>query len=307
MLTQEFTALEVHSAVELRGRGARIAGMLSLRPPGEFRQIKRKGQLMSSVTKRASKNDNVKPRTVSTEKQVSKAEIIEKIQEMGLRNNGTPPGKAAFTTATGIRPSAWCGKFWARWTDALRDAGLPRNVTTRRTLTVDICAAIVGVIRDLGHFPTYAELRIRRREDANFPGRAAVARIGGKANLIQCVSDYASSHPGHKDILDVCENALAKATYLPSPDQLAKYNFVYLFRCGQLYKIGRSKQPHLRALQLDAQIPEEPVFVVHTIRTDDPVGIEAYWHGRFKDKRVQGEWFKLTTTDVRIFKSRSRM
>ena len=79
-----------------------------------------------------------------------------------------------------------------------------------------------------------------------------------------------------------------------------------MLKMGKHYKIGRTNSVGRRERELAMQMPER-AKTVHTITTDDPVGIEAYWHRRFEDKRTQGEWFLLDASDVRIFRRRKFM
>ena len=82
--------------------------------------------------------------------------------------------------------------------------------------------------------------------------------------------------------------------------------YIYLIRCGKLYKIGKADSVDARFSQLASIVPDDLVMI-HRIKTDDSFGVEAYWHKRFADKHVKGEWFKLNQVDVEIFRSRSLM
>jgi hypothetical protein len=88
--------------------------------------------------------------------------------------------------------------------------------------------------------------------------------------------------------------------------EVEDFGFVYLLRSGRFFKIGRTNALGRRERELVLQLPEK-ANVVHHIRTDDPVGIEAYWHKRFEARRWNGEWFELDSADLKAFRRRKFM
>ena len=67
------------------------------------------------------------------------------------------------------------------------------------------------------------------------------------------------------------------------------------------YKIGKTVNPVRREGEIRLELPER-IQPVHYITTDDPSGVEAYWHERFRKQRKGGEFFALTQADVQAFK-----
>lgn len=72
---------------------------------------------------------------------------------------------------------------------------------------------------------------------------------------------------------------------------------IYVVRCGDLYKIGRSTNIDARIRTLRQAIPQETVHAC-TLLSETPAKLEAELHQRYADKRVRGEWFKLDVVDV---------
>jgi len=104
---------------------------------------------------------------------------------------------------------------------------------------------------------------------------------------------------------EICRSCSTGASAQESP-QFVPCGHVYLLRAGSYYKIGMSRDFESRFDQIRLQLPFA-VKEVHRIETDDPEGIERYWHERFSKKRTNGEWFELSDEDVRIFRCRGRM
>lgn len=96
----------------------------------------------------------------------------------------------------------------------------------------------------------------------------------------------------------------AEKDELPALGRTPINGYVYMMRSGRRYKIGHTTSPSRRHREVRLDLPD-PTTVVHEIPTDDPVGIEAYWHQRFGSKRVRDtEFFTLDATDVAAFKRR---
>ena len=83
---------------------------------------------------------------------------------------------------------------------------------------------------------------------------------------------------------------------------------MYLFKHGRYnqYRIGRTFDLLRRGSEIRIQLPERAILV-HSIKTVDPEGIETYWLNRFKAKKMNGDWFILSRTDVNEFKRWKRI
>jgi hypothetical protein len=231
---------------------------------------------------------------------VLREQILSEIKRLA-KESGSPPGRELFERETGIRYAEWFGRYWARWGDALAEAGFEPNALQQRTDTNFILRKLSEAIRHYQKIPTIGELRIYARTDPEFPSHSTFANhFRGKAEMLTKLREFIPQHP---DLSDV-------APLLPPPTEDPRERkasiiegFVYLIKSGAHYKIGRSDELERRVKEIRVALPDAATLV-HSIRTDDPAGIETYWHRRFADRRANGEWFKLTTSDVAAFKRR---
>lgn len=110
----------------------------------------------------------------------SKEHIINEIKRTAVENGNVPLGRGLFYKKTGIRESDWCGKFWARWGDAVTEAGYKPNTLQMPYEDKWIIEKLVSLIKELGHYPTAAEIRMRAGTDKGFPHGNTIKRIGNK-------------------------------------------------------------------------------------------------------------------------------
>ncbi len=54
---------------------------------------------------------------------MTKLHILQEIKRTTKANGGTPLRKLQFESKTGIKRYDWFGVYWARWSDAIREAG----------------------------------------------------------------------------------------------------------------------------------------------------------------------------------------
>lgn len=240
--------------------------------------------------------------------------ILSEISRTAAANGGRPLGRLRFHSETGIKESDWHGKYWARWNDALSEAGFPGNQLQGRLDSEVLISALANLTNELGRFPVSGELRLRAKQDPGFPSHNTFAqRLGSKADRLSKVAEFCRGREGYEQVLAICESGLAdvKASVDSesgdtSVGEVPDVGFVYLLKSGRHFKIGRSNATGRREYELRIQLPEK-AGIVHEIRTDDPVGIEAYWHRRFEAKRKNGEWFALDAQDVKAFRRRKFM
>jgi Meiotically Up-regulated Gene 113 (MUG113) protein len=236
---------------------------------------------------------------------LERAEILEVIRRTAQANGGIPLGEDRLVEI-GIPPAVW-GRYWARLSAAQREAGVEPNKKNEAVPEEDALAHLVRFIREIGAIPTSRERVVKHHQDPRFPSERIWKRLGPNSRLLARLLRYAETHPGHEDVV-----ALSSARTTSEPPVAAKvpavtFGTVYLLKGpGSRYKIGRTNAFGRRRRELSIQLPFD-TRKVHVIETDDPAGVEAYWHQRFATKRINSEWFALDAAEVAAFKRWKRL
>ncbi|MGO9529418.1 MAG: GIY-YIG nuclease family protein [Verrucomicrobiia bacterium] len=239
---------------------------------------------------------------------MTKQHILDEIKRTAAANGGVALGMGRFYKTTGIKQTDWYGKYWARWGDAVAECGLSQNQMQGAYNRDMLLEKLVGLVREKGQFPTHGEIKLKSHTKKGFPaGTTFDNHFPTKTHMVSAVLEYCRQRDGYDDVIKICEAVVSRKKQ-PKEDtaEVGQIGFVYLFKSGRFYKIGRSNSAGRREYELSVQMPEK-AEMVHEMRTDDPVGIEKYWHERFAARRKNGEWFDLSAADVNAFKRRKFM
>lgn len=242
---------------------------------------------------------------------VDKNKIIEELRRVAKSNGGVAPGWRRFEEQTGIRYYDWYGRFWSKWSDALRDAGLEPNRMTEAFDEELLIERLVELTQQLRRVPAQGDLLMAARNDSSFPSEKTFRRLGSKPERAARIVGYCDNNPGNEEVATLWRPFIPDSTDESedeSGSDSVSSGYVYLLKHGSRreYKIGRTNNRLRREGEIGIQLPEK-ISPIHYIETDDPAGIEAYWHTRFASKRKEGEWFALTSDDVRAFKRWKRI
>lgn len=236
---------------------------------------------------------------------MEKARILDEIRRTTEENGGVPVGRSNFEKKTGIRLAAWSGKYWRNWSEAVAEAGFAPNERPARIDEEQLLRFLASLTRELGRFPTDPDVSLARTRDPSIPHYQRFKRLGDRGSRLEKLRRFSSEHAEFADVVALLPPSNDEASEV-EPTATERDGAVYMLKLGKHFKIGKSFRVPQRHREIALELPEKP-DVVHVITTDDPSGIEAYWHNRFAEKRTNGEWFALSRDDVRVFMRRKFM
>lgn len=247
---------------------------------------------------------------------MTKNEIIEAIKVTAEANGGVPLGRSRFVKETGITEKQYL-KFGTLG-QLQEEAGYNPNTLQEAVEESELIKQLIELCCRFGSFPTIQKLtQVRYEEPLKFSSPNTFNRLGRTkslraAKIIDALSLKDKLNSEEQRALNICLPVANVADTDPDEPEgkLLGCGYVYLFRDGKAYKIGNSTDPESRRDALQTGNPRK-ISLVHRILTDDPKGIEDYWHRRFSNLRIRitegHEWFNLSREDVAAFKARNRM
>ena len=116
---------------------------------------------------------------------MTKSEIVAEIRRTAAENGGMAFGYARFESATGIKYGDWFGVYWARWSDAIREAGFEPNQLQGSYEKDELLQKYAELAKELGHLPgtCWGDLRYQASgQTLSFPVGTRSSCLGRKAD-----------------------------------------------------------------------------------------------------------------------------
>ena len=237
---------------------------------------------------------------------MDKAQVLEALSSLAARE-GRRIGVRAFAQETGITQRWLRYQVWfTSWNGLLQELGLPtRSFSVPKIPADNIANAVAALSIRLGRWPTEDDLTRERAVNKGFPSPSTIQPLRRSGELAKLIVALGTADP---DLGEAARIASTKVvTAVPTDRESLQERvtgYVYMLKSGRRYKIGKTNNVARRYKEVRLELPEE-TSRVHAIETDDPSGIETYWHQRFAQKRVRGtEFFELDAADIRAFKRR---
>lgn len=244
---------------------------------------------------------------------LTREEIVKELQGCAIENGGKTAGEKYFyeNTEVGIWDRM---KYWPNYGELVREAGLtPNKFDKTKYDNEQLCEIFIKVIREKKKWPTRGILDVKHRNDSNFPDSATFyKKLGKTRKLAETVLEFIGNSKRYVDVVNICNPVLEKYKKqegaIEETTGQKRCGWVYLFRHGHYnqYRVGRTFDLLRRGSEIRIQLPERAILI-HSIKTVDPEGVETYWLDRFKEKGMNGDWFKLNRSDVSEFKNWKRI
>jgi hypothetical protein len=136
---------------------------------------------------------------------MTKAHILDEIRRTAAANGGEAIGLRRFEVETGIKLGDW-SKFWARWGDAVREAGLEPNEFKAAYDDETLLDCVAQLTREMGRLPAWSDLRVKAYSDQSFPSKDSfLRRFRSKEILVKMLLDHCRAKGGWDDVVALSE------------------------------------------------------------------------------------------------------
>lgn len=240
----------------------------------------------------------------------SKEEILKKIKEWSKENDGKTPGEKVFYEYADFNVYQLHKLGWANYGELVDEAELIPNTFDNTQYSYEqICDLFISAMREKNQWPSRGYLDVKHLNDSSYPSSATFyKKLGLTGDLAQSILDYIGDKDDYDDVKNICLPVIEKYAVSDKSDEAGKtVEEVYMYKYknqSQPIKVGRSKDVERRGEEIVIGAHDKAVLI-HSIKTDDPSGVENYWHRRFRKsgrEEYNNEWFRLKPEDVKAFK-----